>query len=150
MTGSPQMSIYIDRSPSDVFAYVLDIERTPQWRPRMSGARWLDQGSGLAGDRFRVDVRMLGIPFAFELEVTDIEQDRLFAYRQATGLVKVDASMEWRADGAGCRFFIGGDLSSDNLVMRLSEPIFRSSLLWQNYKDLLRLKALLEGHAARS
>lgn len=36
------MGIYIDRPVQDVFEYVMDIGRTPEWRPRMwapSGAR---------------------------------------------------------------------------------------------------------------
>ncbi len=145
MRHLPRMSIYVERPPEDVFAYVLDIERTPEWRPRMSKVRWSRSGETDVGSRFEVVVRMLGIPFSFDFEVTEWDPPRYFAYRQTDGLVKVDAAMEWIPHGDGCWFHIAGDNQTDNVFMKLATPVFRSSLLWQNYNDLVRLKAILEG-----
>jgi len=111
----------------------------------MSSVGWVGGSPPGVGSRFRVIVRMLGISFPFELEVTEFDPPHRFAYRQRTGTVKVDASMEWLADGDGCRYFISGRLETDNLLLRIATPIFRSSLLWQDWNDLLRLKAVLEG-----
>jgi uncharacterized protein YndB with AHSA1/START domain len=143
------MGIHIDRSPVDVFAYVLDIERTPEWRPRMSGARWASAGEPGVGSRFEVDVRMLGYRFDFEFEVTAWDPPRFFAYSAKQGPVTTDSFMEWIPDGDGCRFSIGGDPRSTNRLILALAPFFRYSLIRQNMADLERLKAIMEAGGDR-
>lgn len=45
------MGIYLDRPAQDVFDYVMDIGRTPEWRPRMSGAEWITPGPPGVGSK---------------------------------------------------------------------------------------------------
>ncbi len=141
---TPHLGIYIARSPRDVFDYVLDIGRTPEWRPRMSGAEWLAPGEPGVGSKFRVSAKALGYRFAFELEVTVWDPPHYFAYLGTQGPVRIDSFMEWYPDGDGCRFFIGGDPSTQNRLMALLRPLFEVSLIRQNIADLWRLKDIME------
>ncbi len=147
---TPHLGIYIDRSPADVFTYVLDIGRTPEWRPRMSGAEWITAGEPGVGSRFRVSAKALGYTFEFELEVTEWEPQRYFAYVGERGPVLIDSFMEWFPDGDGCRFFIGGDPRSNNRLVKLLRPAFEVSLLRHNLRDLERLREIMESGRDRA
>ncbi len=138
------MSIFIRRSPEEVFDYVLDLEQMSRWRPRMSRVRWVGHGPPGVGSSFEVVVSMLGIRFPFVVEVTAFDPPRYFGYRTVRGAVQADDAMEWVADGDGCRFFLGGVVTTRNVLLKLTTPIFRSRVFWENYQDLVRLKAILE------
>lgn len=151
LAATPHVGIYIERSPQDVFDYVLAIERTPEWRPRMSGAEWITTGDPGVGSRFRVLVRTLGYTFRFQLEVTVWDPPRLFAYTAQQGPVHTDSYMEWLPDGDGCRFSIGGEPRSNNRLISALRPLFEMSVVRQNLGDLRRLKAIMEsGSDARA
>lgn len=146
----PYMGIYIDRSPDDVFAYVLDIARTPEWRPRMSGVEWITRGEPEVGSRFRVAVKSLGYSFDFELEVTEWDPPRYFAYSGRQGPIVTDSFQGCIPDGNGCRFFTGGDPRSTNWLVKILRPFFEVSLIRQNLGDLERLREIMESGRDRS
>lgn len=144
MRGEPQLGIWIQRPVHDVWDFVMDLPATPQWRPRMSDARWLNEGEPGVGSRFRVSAKALGVTFKFELEVTEWEPPHYFAYRQEQGPVRIDSAMEWVAERDGCRFLIGGNPTTRNVLVKLATPLLRANLLTQNMADLRRLKAIME------
>ena len=88
--------------------------------------------------------KALGYTFKFRLAVTEWDPPRYFAYSGKPGPVIVDSFMEWRADGDGCRFSEGGSPRANNWLMRVTEPLFFSSLIRQNIADLERLKEIME------
>ena len=143
------MGIYIDRSPQDVFDYVMDIARTPEWRPRMSSVEWVTPEPHGLGSRFRVDVRSLGYTFHFEVTITEWDPPRYIAYEGDQGPVSVRSFMEWFPDGDGCRFFVGGEPDSKNWFVRMLRPAFEYSVLKQNLGDFERLKTIMESGADR-
>ncbi len=147
---TPHLGIYIDRPAADVFAYVLDIGRTPEWRPRMSGAEWITTGEPDIGSRFKVSAKALGYTFTFELEVTEWAPPHYFAYVGEQGPVLIDSFMEWFPDGDGCRFFIGGNPTSNNRLVKLLRPVFEVSLLRHNLRDLERLREIMESGGDRT
>lgn len=144
MADTPHLGISIDRSPQDVFDYVLDIERTPEWRPRMSAASWITEGEPAVGSKIRLSARVLGYTFDLELDVTRWEPPRFFGYASKQGPVLMDSFMEWVPVGDGCHFNIGGNPRSNNIWVKVTEPLLRSTLLKQNMADLERLKEIME------
>lgn len=141
---TPHMGLYIDRPAQDVWDYVLDIERTPEWRPRMSNVEWITDGQTGVGSTFRVSAKALFYTFKFELEVTSWDPPHYFAYRGKQGPVLIDAFMDFLPDGDGSRFFIGGNPVANNWIMRTLEPLFWLSLLRHNLADFERLKEIME------
>ncbi len=141
------MGIYIDRAPRDVFAYVMDIGRTPEWRPRMSAVAWMTPGPPSVGSIFRVDVKSLAYTFHFEVTITEWDPPRYIAYEGKQGPVTVKSFMEWFPDGDGCRFFVGGEPDSSNWLIKLLRPAFEYSVIKQNLADFERLKAIMESQS---
>jgi len=138
------LGIYIERSAQDVFDFVMDLGRTPEWRPRMSGAEWVTPGPPGVGSKFRVSAKALLYTFKFELEITEWDPPHYFAYVGKQGPVLIKSFMEWLPDGSGCRFFIGGEPDSNNWVVKLLRPAFEYTLVKQNLADFDRLKAIME------
>ena len=110
----------------------------------MSEVTWLTEGERRQGSRFRVVVKMLGISFDFDPEVTLWDPPHAVSYRQVTGPVLTESHMEWSPIGNTTRFAIGGTPTAGNRIMRMLGPRFEGPLLRQNYHDLLRLKSILE------
>ncbi len=144
MADTPHLGIYIDRSPQDVFDYVLDIERTSEWRPRMSAVSWLTEGKPGVGSKILLSAKALGHTFKFELEVTRWEPPQFFGYASKQGPVLMDSFMECVPVDDGCHFNIGGMPRSNSIWVTLTEPLLRSTLLSHNIADLERLKEIME------
>ncbi len=138
------LGIYIARPAQDVFDFVMDLGRTPEWRPRMSGAEWITAGPPGVGSKFKVSAKALFYTFTFKLEVTDWDPPHYFAYVGRQGPVSIKSFMEWLPDGDGSRFFIGGEPEANNWIVKLLRPAFEYTLLKQNVADFERLKILME------
>lgn len=138
------MGIYIARPPQDVFDYEMSLERTPEWRPRMSGAKWITPGPPGVGNKFRVSATVMFLRFSFELEVTEWDPPHYFAYVGKQGPVLIDSFMEWLPDGVGCRFFAGDEPASNNWLIKLLRPAYEFALLKHDLADFDRLEEIME------
>lgn len=73
-------SIEIAASPEDVYALVSDITRMGEWSPENVGGRWLDGGTGVAGDRFEGHNRSGERAWSRECEVVVAKPGRDFTF----------------------------------------------------------------------
>ncbi len=144
----PSFGILIHRPIQDVWDFVMDLPQTPKWRPRMSNVEWVDEGDPRVGSRFRVWAKALGYTFRFNFEVTIWDPPHQFGYRQLNGPVAIDSHMVFVEQNGGCRFMIGGNPTSNNLLMKVAEPLLWGTLAKQNGADLIRLKEHLEAEIA--
>ena len=144
MQGIPMQSVLIRQPRQVVFEYVMDLPKTPRWRPRMSRARWLTDDAPRLGSTFEVTVKMLGWSFGFTPEVTTWDPPNAVSYRQAVGPVLTESHMEWLRVDEGTVFRIGGTPTAGNRTMAILGRLFEGPLLRQNHYDLLRLKGILE------
>lgn len=138
MTG-----IFIRRPVEEVFDFVMAIEQTPRWRPRMSEVRWTTKGQPGLGSRFDVTVKVLGIRYHFDFEVVTWVPPHAATFRQASAVGKTESHMEWRPEEDGCRYRIGATYEAARWF-RPMLPFVGASVLRQNLDDLVRLKRLLE------
>lgn len=143
----PQFGILIHRPVQDVWDYVMTIERTPEWRPRMSHLEWLDGGDHQLGSRFRLQAKALRYTFKFDFEVSRWEPPYWFGYRQLNGPFAIDSHMQFVEESGGCRFNLGGNPQPNTLIAKLIEPLMWGTLAKQNRDDLLRLKQIMESGA---
>ena len=68
-------TIDIARTPADVFAYLADLEHTPEWNWAVTRTRKLDPGPVAVGTRFR-QTRSVPRQAVEVLEVTRLDADR--------------------------------------------------------------------------
>ena len=135
------LSIDIDRPPSEVFAYLTDAESLPQWQSSAVEAQW--EGEKTRGARVKEVRKFLGRRMESELEVTEYEPDRRFALKVLSGPVpfSVEHTLEPRDSGTRLTFVGEGEPGG---FFKFAEPIVARTAERQFKSDFETLKDVLE------
>ena len=92
-------SLRIDRSADEVFSYVTDVSRMPEWVSGVRDARLVSDRMGLGAKYVVVYTGMTRRPAEMEVEVTDFERPRLFGSRTTRGPFEFEGRIEVVDDG---------------------------------------------------
>jgi hypothetical protein len=145
-------SIFISRSPEDVFAFLVVRKNDPVWMAAVVESEWLEPPAGdtdtqiSIGRRGRMVMKNMGRRLEFVDEVADYEPGRRIAHRTVEGPIQLDTACLAEPAADGCRATVLGE--TDNLIGgpfgKLANPI-AARLVRRGFKtDLARLKNLLE------
>lgn len=93
----------IARTPQEVFDYVSDPARLPEWQPAVHAATTEPRGVVAVGTRGQEVRRVLGGQRTFRWEVTDYEPGRRWGVRGIDGPVRAHVAMAFAPDGQGTR-----------------------------------------------
>lgn len=138
---SVEHTVEIARPVDEVFAYLTDVARLPEWQESVSEVHV--DGPLAAGSRFR-DVReFMGRSASSTLEVTAYERPGRFSLRVVEGPIayELDHSLEAARDGTKVTFSGRGDTKR---VPRLMRGIVERAVERQLVKDADALKRVLE------
>lgn len=80
-----RIRFHVDRPPPEVFAFVADLERAPEWVPDLVAVRKTTPGEVRVGTRYVEVVRLGPRTSEVEIEVTELEPGRSFAHRGESG-----------------------------------------------------------------
>ena len=139
-----EFSLDIDRPPAEVFAYITDAERLPEWQSSAVEAHW--QGEKARGTRIKEVRKFLGRRMDSELEVTEYEPDRRFALKVLSGPVPFTVSQVLEARDGGTRLTFVGE-GEPGGFFKLAEPIVGRVAERQFRSDFETMKDLLEAGA---
>jgi uncharacterized protein YndB with AHSA1/START domain len=147
MPHSVRGSIVINRPPEEVFDYLVNIEKSPQWSATLTQAVH-EQGGGKLKPRSRVrETRnLLGKKMESTYEVVKLERPKIFATKVVDGPVEFDFNWSLEPDANGTRLTGEGTGAwngehEDDIVARVVDR--------QLHHDMQTLKDLLELHEAR-
>ena len=139
-----EFSLEIARPPADVFAYLAEPERMPEWQSSAVAARCASDGPLGVGSRIEETRSFLGRRVETTLEVTEYEPDRVLSLRTVRGPVRVEVRHMLEPSNGGTRLtFVGtGDPKgfggfAQSLLVKTAEREFK--------RDFKRLKEILEG-----
>jgi len=129
-----ELTIEIERTPEDVFAYLTDVSNLPDWQ---EGVRSASRRDG----RIQETRTLLGRELDTTLEILEQDAPRLFLLRALDGPVRVTVRHELQPVDRGTLLTVTaeGDIPGGfaaGLVARRVEKQFR--------KDFERLKQILE------
>ncbi len=132
--------IEIDRSATEVFAYVADFENNPRWQGGMQSCRWTSPERMRPGSTYVQQAKFFGRPIDTHFKVTAVEPHRSISIEStvSTFPIQVTRSVEDLGEGR-CRV-TAHVRGQPNGVLRLFSGMVRKSIR----KDYARLKALLE------
>jgi uncharacterized protein YndB with AHSA1/START domain len=74
-------TIWIERSPEDVFDFFVDFSQAPRWRRFVRAMAPVTPGPIRAGSRVHVDMDIAGEPYAFDMDVLAFERPSLWRHR---------------------------------------------------------------------
>jgi uncharacterized protein YndB with AHSA1/START domain len=134
-------SIDIDRPAAEVFDYLTDAERLPEWQSGVLEAHWL--GEPAEGTHVREVRRFLGRRLEIEQEVTAYEPGRRFGLRSVAGPFPLSADMTLAAEGEGTTLTFAGEAEPGGFF-KLAETIVRRTAERQIRGDFETLKDILE------
>jgi uncharacterized membrane protein len=143
-------SIEIARRPEEVFAYIDQVDRHPEWQEKLVSSKPDTEGPLRAGSRIDQVRRVPGGPRQFTIEVTEHEPPRRIAWRALNGPVRPVGSVrvEPLEDGSRSRLTVDIDLRGHGLLGKLIAPIASWDAARQLPRDHARLKEQLERAAA--
>ena len=141
-----ELTIEIDRSPEDVFAYLADVSNLTEWQSGVHSAAVEGGVAAAKGARVVESRTLLGKELTTTLEIVDFDPPRLFTLRALDGpaLLTVRHELEPSGDGTKLGVVVEGEVRhlpgfAAGLMMRGAERQFR--------KDFERLKRVLESQA---
>lgn len=139
-----EFSVEVDRPPSEVFAYITDADRLPEWQSSAVEVQW--QGEKAEGSRIHEVRKFLGRRMETELEVTEYEPDRRFGLRTISGPVPFSVSQVLEPTNGGTRLMFVGE-GEPGGFFKLAEPVVARVAERQFKNDFETLKDILEGGA---
>jgi uncharacterized protein YndB with AHSA1/START domain len=142
-------SIEISRSPEDVFSYVTDPLRLPEWQESVAAARREDDAPLAVGSKAVVTRRIGRREQAMTAEVTDLTPPRSWAVRGTDGPVRgiVKGTIEPLADGRRSRVTIALDFEAHGIGKLLVPFVVRRQARMEMPRNEQKLKELLESGA---
>lgn len=136
-------SVEIARSPEDVFAYITDVSRHPEWQEGLVSATLATDGPVGVGTR-AVHRRRLGpATVAATSEITAFDPPRLVSFRGLDGPIRGEGSQRVEAAGEGSRVSFEMEMRGHGLGALLL-PIARSQATRQIAASHENLKRILE------
>jgi len=136
-------SLDIQRSPAEVFAYLTDIDRLPEWQSGVVEARWEGQGGPATGARARQVREFRGRQTEAELQVTAYEPDRRFALDTLSGPVSLTLDCTLEPNNGGTRLLVAGEGEAAGIA-KFAGPMIGRKIEKQFKGDFETLKRNVE------
>jgi uncharacterized protein YndB with AHSA1/START domain len=142
-------SIEISRSPEDVFSYVTDPSRLPEWQESVVSVRREDDAPIAVGSRVVVTRRVGRWERAMTAELTELNSPSSWAVRGIDGPVRgnVNGGIEPLDDGARSRVTIELDFEGHGIGKLLVPLVVRRQAQKEVPRNQQKLKERLESGA---
>jgi uncharacterized protein YndB with AHSA1/START domain len=139
-------SVEISRRPEDVFAYVTDPSRFPEWQEAVVSARGKDAGPMREGSRIELTRRMGRREQTMTSELTEYTPPRSYAFRVIDGPVRAlgNGRFEPLDDGQRTRFTFELDFEGHGIGKVLVPLVVRRQAAKELPESHANLKRQLE------
>ena len=136
-------SVEIARSPEDVFAYITDVERHPEWQEGLVSVTKESEGPPQVGSRI-VHRRKLGFAtVATTSEITAFDPPRALGFRGLDGPIRAEGTQRVEPAGEGSRVSFEMEMHGHGLGS-LMLPLARRQATRQVAESHQKLKRILE------
>jgi len=141
-----EQSVVINRPIEEVFAFVSDFEKSPQWMSELVEAKQTSEGPVGVGTTYTAVANPLGRRAESTQEVVEYELNRKFAYKSTSGPVasKDNYTFESVAGGTKVTRAIEAEMGG---FFKLAEPLVVRMMRRQFETNFAILKDLLEAQA---
>jgi len=139
-----EMIITIKRPIEEVFAYVSDLQKGPEWQPALLEARRITEGPLGIGTQFISVRKFMGRRVESGIEFTAYEPNTKFAFKSISGSSPFEQSFLFESTAEGTRLTSVLELQTEGL-MGLAEPLIASGVRREMDANFGDLKEMLEG-----
>jgi uncharacterized protein YndB with AHSA1/START domain len=138
-------TVEIPEPPAEVFPWLLEEDRVPQWTGHLTSYKRLDDGALGTGSRVRQVLDVSGRTIDVELEVIAYEPPTGAETTFSTNGIEVVSAYALEAAGAGTRLTQSIEAKPSGLTARLLIPVIQPRLEQKLTEDLERLRETLSG-----
>ncbi|MBV9278984.1 MAG: SRPBCC family protein [Chloroflexi bacterium] len=140
-------TVTIDRPIDEVFAYLSDVERRPEWVSSVLNTKQTSDGPIGLGATFSQEGKTFGKHVEVTWEITAYEPPHTIQQRMQYGPARMvmTATLEATNGGTTVTFVQEGETGG---LLRLNDPLVARSLKKQLAADLATLKTLIESGVA--
>lgn len=139
-------SVVINRSIEEVFAFVTEVEKWPQWRAEVVEVKKSSGGPVGVGTTFSGVGRFLGRRLENTNEVTQYEPNRKFGFKTTAGPVSMQFTDTFESVEGGTKVSL--ELQGETGgFFKLAEPIMNRMVRRQFKTNYANLKDLLEAQS---
>ena len=138
-----ERSAEIPAPPDEVFPYLFEADKVPQWTTGLNAYERLDSGALGRGSRFREQLEVSGQRISAELEITAYEPPSRAETRTEIRGIDVISTYTLAPAGSGTRLTQGIEAKGGGLKGRVLIPVIQPHLERKLEADLAALAALL-------
>ena len=138
-----ERSVEIPRPPGEVFPWLLEEDKVPQWTTALEGYERLDSGPLGRGARFRQKLEVSGQRFTVEMEVTEYDPPSGAGSSFEIRGVDVVTHYALTDGGGGTKLTQSVEAKGGGLKGRVFIPMIQPHLERKLEADLAALRALL-------
>lgn len=140
-------SVDIARSPEDVFAYISDVSRHPEWQEDLVSVTLETDGPIGPGSKM-VHQRKIGSrTIEIHSEITTFEPPRTMGFRGLDGPIRAEGSQSVEPAGDGCRVSMEMEMTGHGMG-KMMLPMARKQAARQVANSHEKLKEILESGGA--
>lgn len=136
-------TINVPKAPGEVFPWLLEQDKVPQWTTRLQAYEVLGGGAIGHGTRIRQVLTVSGQALDIELEITRYDPPGFAESRFSTNGLEVATTYALRAAGAGTELTQTLEGKANGFKARLLVPVVQPKLEAKLTEDLERLRELL-------
>jgi len=141
-------TVEIDRPPAEVFAYLNELDRHPEWQEDLISSKIVSEGPVGVGARATDTRKVPGGPREMTYEITEHDPPRKSSWQGLDGPVRGagSVSVEPIGDGSRSRVTLELDLKGHGIGLLIA-PFARRQAARQIPKSQAKLKEVLERRA---
>ena len=136
-------TVSIPKAPGEVFPWLLEEDKVPQWTTRLRAYEVVGAGAIARGTRIRQVLTVSGQALDIEMEITRFDPPGFAESRFSTNGMDVETTYALRANGGGTELTQTLDGKANGFKARLLLPVVQPKLEEKVAEDLARLRELL-------
>ena len=138
-----ELSVDIDRPLHEVWEYLTDPERVPEWQSSAQSSHQVSDGPMRVGTRLRDERRFMGRRATSDVEVSEYEPECLFTLHGLSGPVRFTVRHRLSENGSGTRLDVEAEADPGG-IGRFMRPVIERAAGHELRGDFNRLKERLE------
>ena len=139
----PNDTITISRSPSEVFAFLADLNNIPKWQAEVVASKVITTGPTKVGSRFTEEVKMGPMRATANCEVIEFSPDTMMAFKAVSPSVNYEGRVLVEPWEKGAKLTLAGTVQPKGL-WKLLQPIMNAEFKSGIKKELAAIKQILE------
>ena len=136
-------TVSVPKPPAEVFVWLLEEDKVPQWTGRLQAYEVLGDGTLGSGTKIRQVLTISGQPFDLEIEIVRYEPPGFAESRFSTNGIDVETTDRLREAGGGTKLTQTLEGKASSFKARLLLPVVQPKLEGKLTEDLERLRELL-------